>query len=354
MLSRADRKLDHIQNALSFGQSRLTGLDDIILVHQSLPNLSVNSIILDTIVGGLEMSSPFFINAMTGGGGGKTYEINKQLATVCHHLKIPMAVGSQMAALKDPREAKTYEVVRKENPKGILFANLGSECTIHQARSAVDMIGANALQIHLNVVQELSMPEGDRDFHGSLDRIGNLAEKLPVPIIVKETGFGMSKETIQSLSDTKISAIDIGGYGGTNFAQIENARRDRTLDFFLDWGIPTAASIVEATQTTADLQVISSGGVQTSLDVVKCLALGSSSVGIAGMALRYLKDGGTDLLFSEMERLNSDLTFIMCALGTKTISELKSAPLVITGSTYHWLNQRGFSPEFFARRSINK
>jgi isopentenyl-diphosphate delta-isomerase len=353
-LNRAIRKADHIHYALSFGQSRTTGLDDIALVHQSLPNLSVDSISLDTKVGELDMSSPFFINAMTGGGGNKTFEINKNLAIVCHNLKIPMAVGSQMAALKDPQEAKTYEVVRKENPDGVLFANLGSECSIQQARSAVDMIGANALQIHLNVVQELSMPEGDRNFQGALDRIGNLAEKLPVPVIVKETGFGMSKETIQLLSETIISAVDIGGFGGTNFAQIENARRERTLDYFLEWGIPTAASIVEAVHSSEDLPIISSGGVQNSLDVLKCLALGSSAVGMAGMALRFLHEGGVDLLFSEMERIKIDLTFMMCALGTKTINELNSTPLVISGSTYHWLNQRGFSPEKFARRAINK
>lgn len=177
---RAKRKLDHIEYALSTGQSRTHGFHDIDFVHQSLPNSSYDTITCETKIGELSLSSPIFINAMTGGGGEQTLHINEQLAYVAKHHNLAMAVGSQMALLKDEREAASYKVVRKINPNGIFFANLGSEATVEQAERAVDMIEANALQIHLNVIQELTMPEGDRDFTGVLQRIEQIVLKSKI------------------------------------------------------------------------------------------------------------------------------------------------------------------------------
>lgn len=152
-----------------------------------------------------------FINAMTGGGGEKTLHINEQLAYVAKQHNLAMAVGSQMAALKDESEAASYKVIRKVNPNGIFFANLGSEATIEQAERAVDMIEANALQIHLNVIQELTMPEGDRDFTGVLQRIEKIVLNSKVPVIVKEVGFGMSKETMQQLANVGVTQLILVG-----------------------------------------------------------------------------------------------------------------------------------------------
>ena len=148
-------------------------------------------------------------------------------------------------------------MIRKVNPNGIFFANLGSEATIEQAERAVDMIEANALQIHLNVIQELTMREGDRDFTGVLQRIEKIVLNSKVPIIVKEVGFGMSKETMQQLVNVGVTAIDIGGQGGTNFA-VENERR-RMLSYFNNWGIQTATSIIEATSTNNNLSLLHPG-----------------------------------------------------------------------------------------------
>ncbi|MDM5187789.1 type 2 isopentenyl-diphosphate Delta-isomerase [Bacillus sp. DX4.1] len=347
---RAKRKLEHIAHALSTGQSRINGFHDIAFVHQSLPNTNYESITFETKIGELSLSSPIFINAMTGGGGEHTLHINEQLAHVAKHHKIAMAVGSQMAALKDEKEASSYQIVRKVNPNGIIFANLGSEATVEQAKRAIDMIEANALQIHLNVIQELTMPEGDRDFTGVLGRIEQIVIHSPVPVVVKEVGFGMSKGTIEQLASVGVSNVDIGGYGGTNFAAVENERRQRILSYFNEWGIPAAVSVIEASSTDKNLSLIASGGIQTALDVAKAIALGASATAFAGYFLRILMNDGLEKLIEEIELLHTDLQFIMTALGARTITELQQVPLVVKGDTYHWLSQRGIDTTSYSKR----
>ncbi|WP_100402449.1 type 2 isopentenyl-diphosphate Delta-isomerase [Bacillus sp. FJAT-42315] len=351
-MTREQRKREHIQYALSTGQSRATGFDDVDIVHQSLPNIALNDVSIQTKIGELTLSSPIFINAMTGGGGRETERINESLAIAARELGLAMAVGSQMSAIKNPSERQTFRVVRQMNPKGMIWANIGSEATVEQAQAAVEMLEANALQIHLNVIQELAMPEGDRDFSGACERIQAMAESLPVPVIVKETGFGLSKEAVRKLAAIPLAAVDIGGFGGTNFAVIENARRNKALTYFNNWGISTAASIVEAKQTAANnMSVIASGGMQNSLDVFKALILGANAVGMAGFLLKVLLQDGFDSLLAEIKELHEDLHVMMCALGATSIEELQQAPVVIKGETYHWLDVRGFEPALFSRRS---
>ncbi|PAQ16206.1 type 2 isopentenyl-diphosphate Delta-isomerase [Bacillaceae bacterium SAOS 7] len=351
-MTREQRKREHIQYALSTGQSRATGFDDVDIVHQSLPNIALNDVSIQTKIGELILSSPIFINAMTGGGGRETEKINESLAIAARELGLAMAVGSQMSAIKNPSERQTFRVVRQMNPKGMIWANIGSEATVEQAQAAVEMLEANALQIHLNVIQELAMPEGDRGFSGACERIQVIAESLPVPVIVKETGFGLSKEAVRKLSAIPLAAVDVGGFGGTNFAEIENARRNKALTYFNNWGISTAASIVEAKQTAANnMSVIASGGIQNSLDVFKALILGADAVGMAGFLLKVLLQDGFDSLLAEIQELHEDLHVMMCALGATSIEELQQASVVIKGETYHWLDVRGFEPALFSRRS---
>ncbi|TYS87386.1 type 2 isopentenyl-diphosphate Delta-isomerase [Rossellomorea aquimaris] len=352
-MTRAQRKQDHINYALSTGQQRRTGFDEVAFVHQSLPNIAVDEIHLQAEIGELIWSSPIFINAMTGGGGESTSKINEELAILARETGLAIAVGSQMSALKDPSERKTYEIVRKHNPNGIVFGNLGSEATVQQARDAVEMISANALQIHLNVIQELTMPEGDRDFRGAMDRIQEIAESIPVPVIVKETGFGISKETAESLSHSNISAIDVGGFGGTNFSKIENQRRKRMLEFFDDWGIPTAISIAE-NHATSRKPILASGGVQNSLDIVKSLGLGASGVGMAGIILKQLLDSGLMDTIEEVNQIHTDIKFLMSALGCRRLEDLHRVPLVLSGDVFHWLDVRGLNPGSYSNRTFNK
>ncbi len=310
----------------------------------------MGSVKLQTKIGELSLSSPIFINAMTGGGGERTLRINRELAVAARETGAAIAVGSQMAALKDPEERRTYEIVRKMNPDGIILANLGSEATIEQAEAAIEMLKADGLQIHLNVVQELTMPEGDRNFSGALMRIAEINQAVDIPVIVKEVGFGIGAETAARLYEHGIRYVDVGGFGGTNFAEIENKRRDRLLTFFEDWGIPTAASVIEAKSAVPSLFVISSGGIQTSFDIVKGIAAGANATAMAGTLLKILMEHGTEGLIKEIELLKDEMAIIMTALGVHTIEELHKVPFVISGNTHHWLDQRGIDTRAFAKR----
>lgn len=350
MVTRAERKKEHIEHALSTGQNRQTGFDDITFVHVSLPETALSQVDTSTKIGELLLSSPIFINAMTGGGGLATLEINRALARAASAANIPVAVGSQMSAIKDPEERPSYEIVRKENPKGLVFANLGSEATVEQAQRAVDMIEADMLQIHLNVIQEMVMPEGDRCFIGRLRRIEDICRTVSVPVSVKEVGFGMSSNTAAQLFHAGVHAVDVGGFGGTNFSKIENLRRDKAVGFFNQWGISTAASLAEVSSAFSDRPVIASGGIQDALDLAKSIALGASAAGMAGHFLKVLTDSGEDALVEEMTSLIEDLKRIMTVLGCRTIEELKKAPLVLKGDTYHWLKARGIDPSAYSVR----
>lgn len=351
-MSRAQRKMDHIQYALSTGQSKKNMFNDIRFVHQALPDSAVSSISIKPKTGDLNLKSPVFINAMTGGGGRDTEQLNGLLARVAKETGAAMAVGSQMSALKDRNERQSYAIVRKENPHGILFANLGSEATVQQAQEAVEMIEANALQIHLNVVQELTMPEGDRDFRGAFDRIQAIAEQLQVPVIVKETGFGMSREAAEKLAGTEVAAIDVSGFGGTNFASIENERRRRKLAYFEDWGIPTAAAIVEV-KSVFKKMVLASGGIQDAQDMIKAFLLGADAVGLAGSFLKTAMQEGEKQLIEEIEALHEDLAMMMTALGAENLTDLQKCPAVISGELAQYLSARGFSPASYANPKKN-
>ena len=338
-LSRMRRKLEHIEYALKTGQSKQTGLDDVEFVHVSLPEMSLDEARLETKMGELSLSSPIFINAMTGGGGKQTEEINQAFAIVAKETGLAMAVGSQMAAVRDPQEASSYTIVRKENPNGIVIGNIGGEATVDDAKRAIEMLKANALQIHLNVIQEMIMPEGDKSFKNILYRIEEICQSVSVPVIVKEVGCGMSKETVASLANVGVEIVDIGGFGGTNFSKIENKRRERLLKYFNSWGISTAASIVEA-RAVPSMEIIATGGIQNAMDVAKCLSLGASSVGIAGYFLKIYSEQGVDELIKEIHLLHEELTMIMTVLGIKKLNDFKFVKKVISGETYHWLHQR--------------
>ncbi|MCT8138875.1 type 2 isopentenyl-diphosphate Delta-isomerase [Anaerobacillus sp. CMMVII] len=349
-MDRTSRKIEHIEHTLKLSCEESHSFDDIKFVHQSLPNIDVDNVEIETKVGELFLSSPIFINAMTGGGGERTSDINRELAKVARKYNMPMAVGSQMAAIKDSKERASFEVVREENPSGIVISNIGSETTVSQAIEAVEMVAANALQIHLNVVQELVMPEGDRHFSGVLDRLRDIVEHLSVPIIVKEVGFGMSRETATKLANIGINIIDVGGSGGTNFARIENHRRAQSFELFNDWGIPTAASICEVKTSQPFISVIGTGGIKTGLDIAKALSLGSSAVGVAGMFLKELHQNGPEGLQFTVEQLHYELKMVMAALGIKKIDDLRKVPLIISGETFHWLKQRGIPTKNYAQR----
>ena len=346
---RISRKLEHVQHALELGQSQQQGLCDIEFVHNCLPEGSFDSISLDTQIGDLKLSSPILINAMTGGAK-ETESINRDLAVVAREKGLAMAVGSQMSAIKNSDVASSYRIVRKINPTGIIIANLGSEATIEQARQAVEMIEANALQIHLNIMQELIMPEGDRDFRGMIERIEHIVANLHVPVMIKEVGFGITKENAQQLKRIGVKFIDVGGKGGTNFAAIENSRRTDSLGFLNDWGCTTAASLLEVLTVYDRGGVIASGGITNASEVVKSLSIGASAVGMAGTFLKVIHQEGVEATLACVDHLHQGVKLIMTALGAHDVEHLWQRPLVITGETAQWCNVRGIDITAYARR----
>jgi isopentenyl-diphosphate delta-isomerase len=350
---RISRKIEHVQHALRIGQSGNHGLSDVKFVHNCLPEASVRHISLQTSIGDLALSSPIVINAMTGGAP-ETEEINRELALAAREKRLAMAVGSQMAALKNPEMAPSYQVVRKVNPDGLIFANLGSEATLEQAQRAVDMIRADALQIHLNVMQELIMPEGDRDFAGVLARLETIVREVGVPVIIKEVGFGIMGEEAYKLQKLGVPIIDVGGAGGTNFAAIENARRAVPMEWLNDWGNPTSVTLLETLQYYPPGRVIASGGIANALEAAKALALGASAVGIAGAFLRVLQTEGTPALLGLIDQIEEELRTVMAALGASSVPGLWKVPLVISGDTAHWCSLRGINIAKLAQRKLQK
>lgn len=346
---RIPRKMEHIHHALALGQSGRQGLSDIRLVHNCLPESSTEQIALSTGIGDLILSSPILINAMTGGAR-ETEAINRELAIVAREKGLAMAVGSQMAALKNSEVLPSYQVVRRENPNGIVFANLGSEATVDQALRAVDMIEASALQIHLNVMQELIMPEGDRSFVGMLSRIEAIVNRLTVPVIVKEVGFGIMKDNAWQLREIGVQIVDVGGSGGTNFAAIENARRSASIDWLNDWGSPTSVALLESLTAFPRGSVIASGGITNALEITKALALGASAAGMAGAFLKVLRILGVDALHQFADELLQGLVLTMTALGARSVADLWKCPVVIMGETAEWCRARGVDITEYANR----
>lgn len=336
-----NRKDQHIHYAeMQYSSPKINGLDGVRFVHQSLSEMSVNDVSLKTTLGDIELDTPFFINAMTGGSQKATI-INKNLAEVARDTNLAMALGSISIALKEPQYKESFEIVRKTNPNGILFANLGAHHSIDNAKRAVEMIEANALQLHLNTPQELVMPEGDRNFSDWLTNIEAIVNSLSVPVIIKEVGFGVSKETIKQLTDVGVTIIDVAGKGGTNFIEIENERRDlKEYTYLYDWGQTTAESLLETRIYQDKATFIASGGIKTPLDMLKSFGLGASAVGLSGEFLHLILTKGTHETISQINRFKKELTHLMTLVGAKNIQSLKDKSIVLDNQLLNWCHQR--------------
>lgn len=339
------RKDDHIKLACKqYNAHAESGFEHVRFIPNALPQLALSDV--DTSVSVFDESTkwdtPLYINAMTGGSK-KGENINESLARVAAKTGLAMASGSLSAALKNPRLAETFSVIRRFNPRGFVMANVSAGVSAEQAIKAVEILQANALQIHLNAAQELVMSEGDRDFSAWLNNIEAIARELDsmkVPVVVKETGCGMSAHDVLRLKNVGVRAVDVGGRGGTNFVAIENARRGRKSDYeFLDyWGLTTVESLLDIAQcdeilceprdssdscNSARMQVFASGGVRTPLDVVRSLRLGASAVGVAGEFLHTLINEGEDALVEQIESWKAQIRVIMALLGCKNIEDLR-------------------------------
>ncbi|MDX9916978.1 MAG: type 2 isopentenyl-diphosphate Delta-isomerase [Gudongella sp.] len=326
------RKKEHIENYLKTSYEGDTRLEDVFLLHNALPELDFDEIDTSVTFLGKRISYPIMINAMTGGSE-FSQEINKDLATLARELKIPMAVGSQTIAIEDEEARESFKIVREViGPEGIVISNLSGLATVEEARKAIEMIDGDAIQIHLNVAQEMVMEEGDRSFKGILGNIEAIVKETEKPVIVKEVGFGLSKDVARRLYDIGVRYVDISGYGGTNFIEIENLRNP-SFDYteLYSWGIPTAASLIQVRELPDDLKIISSGGIRSSLDIVKSLALGADAAAIGGELLAYLVHGGLSNAMEYMEGTIHKMKIIMMLMGKRDIQELKQTEYKVTG-----------------------
>lgn len=341
---REERKHAHIAYAVSLEEGPLhAGWDDIHLIHQALLQDDYNWIETETSLFGKKMTQPIIINALTGGATGLE-KINGALARVAKEAGIGLAVGSQTAGINNRELRHTYEIVRKYNPEGLVLANVSALVKPEEALEAVKMVDADALQLHMNAAQELLMAEGDRNFSTMADNIKRIIETVPVPCVVKEVGFGISRETAQKLVGLGVRVIDISGAGGTNFAAIELARYPQqatTMDYMRFWGITSACSLLEVKSMNLPLTIIASGGIYNAFDMLKALSLGAEMIAIAGYFLKILLQKGEEDLLQEIHGMQEELKIMMMMVGARKIKDIIHLPKVVTGFTQNWCQQRG-------------
>ncbi|MDZ7834790.1 MAG: type 2 isopentenyl-diphosphate Delta-isomerase [Alkalibacterium sp.] len=348
-----NRKNEHVSLSEKFYDRGDSSFKDIRFIHHSLPQRDVRDVDLSVSLGSLQFSAPFFINAMSGGSAW-TGKVNEKLAIIARETDLAMATGSVSAALKNPAQADTFKIVRQTHPNGLIFANLGAGHGLENAKRAVDLLDADAIQIHLNAPQEIVMPEGDREFSKWLENLQSIVNGLPLPVIVKEVGFGMSRETVELLESIGVKLIDVSGRGGTNFAQIENYRRkDYKLDDFEAWGQSTVVSLLEAQETAGKASIIASGGIRRPMEIVKSLALGASINGLSSQIMHMALDD-VDKTITTINNWKEEIRAIMTMLGAVSTEDLKKTDLIISGSSADWCEARNIDRRRYSFRSENR
>ena len=347
----SDRKLEHLLICKDYDvnyKNKTTGFEDIELIHNAVPEINKNDIDISTEVFGKKLDSPLFITAITGGHP-SAKSINKELAIASEEKNIALGLGSQRAAIEDSSLTETYTIARDYAPSSLILGNIGA-AQINYGKKAVEMLDADILAVHLNVLQESIQPEGDVDASNYLDSIKKINDSVDIPIMIKETGSGISQESAISLEKTGIDFIDIGGSGGTSWAAVETYRsEDKYMGkTFWDWGIPTAVSTVEVS-SSINLPIISSGGIRSGLDAAKAIALGADAVGIALPILKkaYL---GNESIIEYVNKFNNSLKIAMFLVGASNLEELKNSNLIISGKTKEWLQERGFNTKKYTGR----
>lgn len=348
----SNRKDEHVDLAeRQYQVASQSDFQKVRFVHHSLPQIKTADISLASNLLGYPMELPFYINGMTGGSE-KTKTINANLAEVAKATGLIMASGSVSAAIKHPELADTFKVIRQVNPNGIVLANLGAHHTLENAKRAVHILEANGLQIHINAPQELVMPEGDRDFSMWLKQIERIVAKVGVPVMVKEVGFGMSRETMEQLISVGVQWIDVSGRGGTNFAAIENARRTTfSYDDLENWGQSTVLSLLEGEELNDRVHLLASGGVKSPYDIVKALALGAEAVGLSGQFLHMVLEEGPEKTIETIASWKEKMTSIMTLLGKKSVAELKQTDVIFQRDIIDWCEMRGIDYRRFGIRS---
>lgn len=329
------RKEEHLRIPLERDvQSIPSPWDHVRLSHNALPEMDKADIRLDTKFLGRKLAAPLQVTGMTGGAK-KAREFNDRLAAAAAQHGIAMGVGSQRAAIENPKLADTYSVIL-DHEVPFRMANLGlpqiilwGEQAAAKAEQAIEMVQAHALCIHLNYLQEAVQPEGDTVGKGGLAAIEALCGDVKVPIVAKETGAGMTGQTVQALEQAGVAAVDVGGLGGTSFSAVEHHRavdqgdqlKARLGKAFWDWGIPTPEAIVEARTNCPQLPLVATGGLRNGIDACKALALGANLAGYAGTVFRAAATG-PDGAATEVGFLLEELKTSLFLLGLPHPSSL--------------------------------
>ncbi len=337
------RKNEHLDlcatDAVAF-RGRTPLFEEVQLVHDALPELAVSEVDLTTRLVGRTLRAPLVIAAMTGGTD-RAAEVNLALASVAEELGVAFGFGSMRPLLQDPR-APGYDV-RRVAPTATLLGNLGvvqaRERSTAEIADLVARVGCDALCVHLNPAMEVIQPEGDDDFRGGLATIERLAAALPVPVIVKETGCGLSRSVGQRLVAAGVRAVDTSGAGGTSWVGVETlrarARTRRLGELFWDWGIPTAASVAQL--SGLPLEVIATGGVRDGLDVARALALGATAGGVARRFLMALNEGGRDGARDAVAEVIDEVRVACLLTGSRTPADLARQPIVVGPQLARWV-----------------
>ena len=343
-MKRAQRKLEHIKYALEieYGPGS-THFEDLNFVHNCLPEINPADITLSTEIFTKKIDYPLVIDAITGGTDAVTH-INEQIAALASRFNIAMAVGSQYGAVKNNMDYASYEIVRKVNPDGVIFANTSALATPAQAQAAIDMISADAIEIHLNPAQEIFMTEGDKNFAGLLNNILKIRDFVTVPVIIKETGCGIAKEEYYKLSELGFKFFNCAGMGGTNFPAIEACRAGLTLkDDFLTWGNPTCWSILDGILTVKkDAVLIASGGIDSASKAVKAFALGADLTALTGVVLKQLMHDSFESTERFIEQFINDIKIYLCLSGCKNVQNLRTVPLIFKNETLDYIQCRNY------------
>ncbi|MFT4136610.1 type 2 isopentenyl-diphosphate Delta-isomerase [Microbacterium sp.] len=346
-----DRKDDHVRlvAAQHAGGPRRNGFDDVAFLHHALAGIDADRVDLGTEVAGARWPLPFYVNAMTGGSDA-TGRINRDLAIAARETGVAIASGSISIALDDPSRLPSFRVIRQENPDGFVMANLGVERSPDDARRAVEVLDADALQVHLNAVQETVMPEGSRSFSRWESSLEALLAAVEVPVIVKEVGFGLSARTLSRLRALGVTLADVSGSGGTDFARVENARRaGGEYAYLAGWGQSTVECLLDAPADAPTL--LASGGVRGPLDIARALALGARAVGVSGSFLTTVLDEGAEGLVARVRDWTGQLTALLALVGAASPDRLTGTDLVVRGATAEYCRARGIDVAALSRRS---
>ena len=361
-MSIGKRKQRHIRISLEENvESEIpTGFGDISLVHRAVPEIDLRDVDTSVELFGRKLSAPLIISAITGGTE-EAKKINGTLARVAQRTGIGIGVGSQRIAIQQPEVEGTFRVVREEAPDALVIGNIGCPQLslgwgIEEAKKVVDMVEADALAVHMNPLQEAIQIGGDTNYRGLVEKIGSLASSLSVPVIMKETGAGISYEDAARLEKVGVFGFEISGLGGTSWAAVEHhiarevgdARQEYLGKSLWSWGIPTACSLVEV-RAASKGKVIASGGLRSGLDVAKSLALGADAAGIAKPFLQKAVEG-EEALQKHVEAIIAEVKICMFLVGARNVADMRRVPVVVTGWTSEWLKARGFDTAHLASR----